>query len=45
LPPLEDLLDVSIACLRELEETSLEDTDNIFPDNPDPESSSDAEGD
>jgi hypothetical protein len=30
LPPLENLLDVSIKRLRELEDTTLEDTDEFF---------------
>jgi hypothetical protein len=45
LPPLEELLDVSLTCLRQLEETSLEDTDDIFADDIGPDASSDAEGD
>jgi hypothetical protein len=45
LPPLDDLLDVSLARLRELEETSLKDTDDVFPDDPVPDVSSDTEGD
>jgi hypothetical protein len=32
LPPLEELLDVSIDCLRELENTTLEETDDFFND-------------
>jgi hypothetical protein len=45
LPPLEELLDISLARLRQLEETSLEDTDDIFADDIGPDASSDAEGD
>jgi hypothetical protein len=45
LPPLNELLDVSLARLRELEDTSLEDTDEVFLDDPGPDASSDAEGD
>jgi hypothetical protein len=45
LPPLNDLLDVSLAHLRELEDTSLEDTDEIFLDDPGPNTTSDTEGD
>jgi hypothetical protein len=45
LPPLNELLDVLLTRLRELEDTSLEDMDKIFLDDPGPDASSDAEGD
>jgi len=45
LPPLDKLLDVSIAQLRELEETTLLDTDNLFNDDTDAAAPSDVEDD
>lgn len=46
LPPLEDLLDISIARLRELEDTTLPDTDNFFENNdPDPDALAEDEED
>jgi hypothetical protein len=45
LPPLEDLLDVSIARLRELEDTTVEDADDIFEEDEDARPPSDADGD
>ena len=45
LPPLDKLLDVSIARLRELEETTLLDTDDIFNDDTDAAAPSDVEDD
>jgi hypothetical protein len=46
LPPLEDLLDVSIARLRELEKHTFEDTDEFFGEEPiNSDSESDGEDD
>jgi hypothetical protein len=45
LPPLNELLDVSLMRLRELKDTSPEDADEIFLEDPGPDASSDAEGD
>jgi len=45
LPPLDKLLDVSIARLRELEDTTLLDTDDVFNDDTDAAAPSDVEDD
>ena len=34
LPPLDSLLNISLEHLRELEDTTIEDTDDFFPDDP-----------